>query len=755
MLQLPNLDDRTFLQIVEEARKKIPTLTDEWTDENAHDPGITLIELFSWLTEAQQYHIDQITEKNELKFLKLLGIFPKPAQPSTVELSFFIQEGYQKKVFLPKGTQISARGQVFETMKEQWILPHQLEKVFVMANGETVDFSMANESVGPTYYAFGQRAEQGSRFYLAFDQELPINEEFSLACSLFEDDPIFGRMDKDIEKSVIPSAKVSWYYYGEDSSQLGSWLPLEIKKDETLHLSYSGYITMRIPTPMIATTVHPATDRRRFWVYCQLDLEGYELPPKVDKLHLNSVKAEQCQTFCHDQVFSSNGSKHQQFILKRYLDLFGHLLVQVYEDELGGWKDWTEIDDFAQAAEEDCVYRIIRDARAEQVTVLFGDGERGKIPSFGSKRIRVVSYSRSLEKARWLGRSNGLPFQAFELPIDLKAQYLQQVQIQVGVREQYSEEWIWQDWERVADFDRSSSEDLHYVVDLETNTIRFGNHEQGRVPPISKIDHIRILSLQYGGGEGGNVKSHVIQQILLPEEAIESDLQKLVVTNFYDATGGIERESLEEAKARLLSSLNHPTRTVTNMDFEAIAKATPGLRVARAKSIPLYVPHLKEYPKQKAHGQISVVIVPYSERTRPIPSAGFLQTVKNHLDQYRLITTEIHVIPPKYIKVTVYATVVVEPEMKNNERIIDALNRFLHPLESQGRQGWDFGRSVFKGDIMAEINRVPGVLHIQDLWLNGEGQVGQTSGKGEISIPPHGLVYSGKHEVSLISRLDL
>lgn len=63
MLKLPNLDDRLFNQIVEEARKTIPKLTEDWTDENTHDPGITLIELFSWLTETQQYYINRITKK--------------------------------------------------------------------------------------------------------------------------------------------------------------------------------------------------------------------------------------------------------------------------------------------------------------------------------------------------------------------------------------------------------------------------------------------------------------------------------------------------------------------------------------------------------------------------------------------------------------------------------------------------------------------------------------------------------------------
>ena len=48
MLRTENLDDQTFAEIVEEAVKSIPTVFPEWTDHNAHDPGITLQELFAW-----------------------------------------------------------------------------------------------------------------------------------------------------------------------------------------------------------------------------------------------------------------------------------------------------------------------------------------------------------------------------------------------------------------------------------------------------------------------------------------------------------------------------------------------------------------------------------------------------------------------------------------------------------------------------------------------------------------------------------
>lgn len=73
-LPLQNLDDITFEELVKEAKSLIPVYTSEWTNHNPSDPGITLVELFAWLCEMIIYRIDQIPEKNYLRFLNLFGI---------------------------------------------------------------------------------------------------------------------------------------------------------------------------------------------------------------------------------------------------------------------------------------------------------------------------------------------------------------------------------------------------------------------------------------------------------------------------------------------------------------------------------------------------------------------------------------------------------------------------------------------------------------------------------------------------------
>ena len=72
-LELPNLDDRTYDDLLAEALSMIPTYAPEWTNHNPSDPGITLIELFAYLTEMQIYRINRVTEDNVISFLKLLN----------------------------------------------------------------------------------------------------------------------------------------------------------------------------------------------------------------------------------------------------------------------------------------------------------------------------------------------------------------------------------------------------------------------------------------------------------------------------------------------------------------------------------------------------------------------------------------------------------------------------------------------------------------------------------------------------------
>ena len=58
-LTVPNLDDRRYQDLLDEALSRIPVYTPEWTNFNKSDPGVTLIEVFAFLTETLLYRCNQ------------------------------------------------------------------------------------------------------------------------------------------------------------------------------------------------------------------------------------------------------------------------------------------------------------------------------------------------------------------------------------------------------------------------------------------------------------------------------------------------------------------------------------------------------------------------------------------------------------------------------------------------------------------------------------------------------------------------
>src|SRR5512136_1077602 len=90
-LPAPNLDDLRFQSdLVDEARKRIINYCPEWTEYNLSDPGITLIELFAWMTEMLTYRLNRVPEKNYIQFLDMLGLQYQPASSAKTELTFWL-----------------------------------------------------------------------------------------------------------------------------------------------------------------------------------------------------------------------------------------------------------------------------------------------------------------------------------------------------------------------------------------------------------------------------------------------------------------------------------------------------------------------------------------------------------------------------------------------------------------------------------------------------------------------------------------
>jgi len=71
-LKIPNLDDRTYTDLLEEALGMLPRYAPSWTNHNPSDPGITLIELLAYFTELFIYRLNRVTKDTKIRFLQLL-----------------------------------------------------------------------------------------------------------------------------------------------------------------------------------------------------------------------------------------------------------------------------------------------------------------------------------------------------------------------------------------------------------------------------------------------------------------------------------------------------------------------------------------------------------------------------------------------------------------------------------------------------------------------------------------------------------
>src|SRR4029453_14706319 len=106
-LPAPDLDDRRFQDIVDEAKRRITRYCPEWTDHNVSDPGVALVELLAWMTEMTLYRLNQVPDRLYLKFLELGGIELFSAVPARASLLFTLTAPREEPVRVPAGTQVS------------------------------------------------------------------------------------------------------------------------------------------------------------------------------------------------------------------------------------------------------------------------------------------------------------------------------------------------------------------------------------------------------------------------------------------------------------------------------------------------------------------------------------------------------------------------------------------------------------------------------------------------------------------------
>lgn len=152
MIPTINLDDRTFDDIRNEAIRLIPRYCPEWTNHNPSDPGIALIELFSWMTEMTLYRLNKVPAKTYLAMLELMGLSLTAPQSARVPVVFFPTDGHRKTVAVKAGTKVasvSSEGQpvIFETESDLRVCGSRIVSC-VNRNGEKWSEECSETGIG-------------------------------------------------------------------------------------------------------------------------------------------------------------------------------------------------------------------------------------------------------------------------------------------------------------------------------------------------------------------------------------------------------------------------------------------------------------------------------------------------------------------------------------------------------------------------------------------------------------------------------
>ncbi|KFG10664.1 MULTISPECIES: putative baseplate assembly protein [Streptomyces] len=350
-----------------------------------------------------------------------------------------------------------------------------------------------------------------------------------------------------------------------------------------------------------------------------------------------------------------------------------------------------------------------------------------------------------------LGESTGLPGQRLRLA------HFPVVGDSPPVLLQTAEHDGWTDWDVVPSFAASTSHDRHITLDCATGEIAFGPavrepdgtlRAYGAVAPKGAV--IRAVRYRTGGGRAGNVARGAIRVLRTSVPYVSE------VVNREAARGGVDAETVEEAKVRAPITLRAQERAVTLRDYEELAR--------RAAPETARITCLEGEEGEHGAYAVRVLVVPQAvpdpggrlRFEQLVPGDALLRRITRHLDERRLIGTRLAVGPPFYQGVTVVATLHAFRGVDTDRvrrQAHDALYRHLDPLTggADGR-GWPFGRPVQSGEVFAVLQRVPGVELVDDVQLHPAdpltGKRGEATDRIDLSAPS--LVFSFDHRVRVI-----
>lgn len=697
-----DLDDRKFKDLVEECLQRIPRYCPEWTNYNPSDPGITLIELFAWLTDQMLLRFNQVPRRNYVAFLELLGIRLQAPAPAKTDLTFYLTTALPDSYCIPAATEVATvrteteEAVVFSTDAPLTIGKPRIRHFLTAETAETVPQVLRDRFTnlwtqrsngqweGREQSIFNDQPQPGNCFYLVFEPDQPIEGNVIAITIKGEEATSTG-----INPDAPPRRWEAWngaYWQSvllqeaDDGTRGFSFSELAQQGNNPLQ---GADVILHMPNrwPVEQFTAYQGRWLRCMFATPYYTQSSYSSSPRIlgfgARAIGGTVGATQSITIRDEVLEVSDGTPGQTFQLQ------GIPILERREDEYilvtppGGMPQrWREVKDFADSGPEDLHYTI----DSLEGTVQFGPlvREPGQIKHQTQWRRRYEMGNSGLSVGQFSGVEAG------------NLNTLNSSALAPAGRDGRS---------------RVSS-------DYDDNDM---SRQYGAVPPRGSL--IRMVAYRTGGGIRGNVARGAIS---VPKTAVPYVSR---VVNYEPARNGSDAESLEDAAIRVPKTLRTRDRAVTKEDFEALTLQAGAGAVARALCLPAL--------SGGEAGAVRLLIVPDANTDAIVRGEGInpeqfalspqLQAqIMAYLDERRLLGVPVRLHEPEYTGVAVQTEVALDPEYNNPRaqqeilfKLRVALYRFLNPLTGgPQRQGWPFGRPVYPSDIVTLFQQTPGVRYL-------------------------------------------
>jgi predicted phage baseplate assembly protein len=403
-LPAPNLDDRTFQSLVDEAKRMVQRKWPEWTgwtDHNVSDPGVTLIETFAFMVEQLIFRLNRVPDLNYIKFLELVGIELRPPRAAETEVTFWLTAPQDHMVPVPTGTEVATvRAEMIEAVTFHTDEPLAIVPCSRIALASQVSGSAANDqtdalAVGREISLFSDAPLVGDAFYVGLSNAVP-------RCI------VAMRFTGDVEGYGINPRRPPRVWQARTDR---GWEDCEIEVDETGGFNRAGDVVIHVPR---GHSLSADGGRTAAWLRCLVTEppaggRPYLASPKIRDVIAFTVggttHAMHAEQIANDVIGTSEGVPGQAFDLSYQPVVFGsgpdtiEVSFEVEQPDgtmAGVIEPWRRVETFATATTIDKVFRL--DATAGRIQfgpgVRLADGtvdQRGAVPARGAV-MRAVRY---------------------------------------------------------------------------------------------------------------------------------------------------------------------------------------------------------------------------------------------------------------------------------------------------------------------------------------------------------------------------